>query len=114
MTSVALDAAWDMVKDWTAEERQALRDMVPASWASRRPSATPMCWNWRAGCWRFPATGLRRRASLDSAGMSEDGFINPLRELVARGQTRAEELLHAFQNEWKGDMSKLFSDYNFL
>jgi len=58
--------------------------------------------------------GLRRRASLDSAGMSEDGFINPLRELVARGQTRAEELLHAFQNEWKGDMSKLFSEYNFL
>jgi len=58
--------------------------------------------------------GLRRRASLDAAGMSEDGFINPLRELVARGQTRAEELLHSFQNEWKGDMSRLFSEYNFL
>ena len=26
--SVALDAAWDLVKDWTAEERQALRDGV--------------------------------------------------------------------------------------
>src|ERR1700722_9005088 len=25
----ALDAAWDMVKDWTAEERQAMRDSVP-------------------------------------------------------------------------------------
>ena len=25
----ALDAAWDLVKDWTAEERQALRDDVP-------------------------------------------------------------------------------------
>ena len=25
----ALDAAWDLVKDWTAEERQALRDAVP-------------------------------------------------------------------------------------
>src|SRR5262245_49137573 len=24
-----LDAAWDMVKDWTAEERQAMRDQVP-------------------------------------------------------------------------------------
>ena len=26
----ALDAAWDMVKDWTAEERQTLRETVPA------------------------------------------------------------------------------------
>ena len=25
----SLDAAWDLVKDWTAEERQALRDAVP-------------------------------------------------------------------------------------
>src|SRR5262249_5933526 len=27
--NVCLDAAWDMVKDWTAEERQTLRDEVP-------------------------------------------------------------------------------------
>ena len=25
----SLDAAWDLVKDWTAEERQKLRDDVP-------------------------------------------------------------------------------------
>ena len=29
MTTTALDAAWDLVKDWTAEERQKLRDDVP-------------------------------------------------------------------------------------
>ena len=39
------------------------------------------------------AAGLKRRAALDGGGMSEDGFLNPLRELVARGYTRAEELL---------------------
>jgi len=27
--SSALDAAWDLVKDWTAEERQKLREDVP-------------------------------------------------------------------------------------
>src|SRR5690606_35060382 len=27
----ALDAAWDLVKTWTAEERQELRDSVPAA-----------------------------------------------------------------------------------
>ncbi len=33
---VALDAAWDLVKTWTAEERQALREAVPAH-SSRDP-----------------------------------------------------------------------------
>ena len=110
---VALDAAWDMVKDWTVEERQALRDSVgklgfktPFRKTNVRELARQML--------EISAAGLRRRASLDSAGMSEDGFLTPLRELVTRGQTRAEELLHAFQHEWKGDMSRLFSEYNFL
>jgi len=110
---VALDAAWDMVKDWSAEERQALRDMVPKQ-AFRAPFRNTNVLELARRMLEISAEGLRRRASLDSAGMSEDGFINPLRELVARGQTRAEELLHAFQNEWKGDMSRLFSEYNFL
>ncbi len=111
--SVALDAAWDMVKDWTTEERQALRDMVPKQGFSA-PFRNTNVLELARQMLEISAAGLRRRASLDSAGMSEDGFINPLRELVARGQTRAEELLHAFQNEWKGDMSRLFTEYNFL
>jgi glutamate--cysteine ligase len=109
----ALDAAWDMVKDWTAEERQSLRDSVgklgfktPFRKTNVRELARQML--------EISTAGLRRRASLDSAGMSEDGFLTPLRELVTRGQSRAEELLHAFQNEWKGDVSRLFSEYNFL
>jgi len=110
---VALDAAWDLVKDWSAEERQALRDMVPKQ-AFRAPFRNTTVLELARRMLEISAEGLRRRASLDSAGMSEDGFLNPLRELVARGQTRAEELLHAFQNEWKGDMSRLFKEYNFL
>ena len=110
---VALDAAWDMVKDWTTEERQALRDMVPKQ-GFRAPFRNTNVLELARRMLEISGEGLRRRASLDGAGMSEDGFINPLRELVARGQTRAEELLHAFQNEWKGDMSRLFKEYNFL
>jgi glutamate--cysteine ligase len=110
---VALDAAWDMVKDWSQEERQALRDMVPKQ-AFRAPFRNTTVLELARRMLEISAEGLRRRASLDGAGMSEDGFINPLRELVARGQTRAEELLHSFQHEWKGDMSRLFKEYNFL
>ena len=110
---VALDACWDLVKDWTMEERQALRDIVPKQ-GFRAPFRGGTVLDVARRMLEISGEGLRRRASLDGAGMSEDGFLNPLRELTARGYSRADELLHAFQNEWKGDMSRLFSEYNFL
>jgi len=51
---------------------------------------------------------------LDSEGSSEEGFLQPLRELVERGKTRAEELLSLYHGEWGGDLSRLFEAYNFL
>jgi len=111
--SVALDAAWDMVKDWTTEERQALRDAVPIQ-GFRAPFRNTNALELARRMLEISTAGLNRRASLDAAGMSEDGFLNPLRELVARGQTRAEELLHSYHNEWNGDLSRVFKEYNFL
>ncbi len=111
--SVALDAAWDMVKDWTTEERQALRDAVPKQ-GFRAPFRNTNALELARRMLEISTAGLNRRASLDAAGMSEDGFLNPLRELVARGQTRAEELLHSYHNEWNGDLSRVFKEYNFL
>ena len=58
--------------------------------------------------------GLGARAALDSSGGTEAGFLQPLQELVDRGQTRADELLGLYRGEWKGDLSKLFEAYNFL
>ena len=49
-----------------------------------------------------------------SAGMSEDGFLNPLRELVNRGYTRAEEMLKNYYGFWGRDLTPLFTEYNFL
>jgi len=110
---VALDAAWDLVKDWTAEERQAMRDVVP-----RLAFRTPFCKRTVGELGRemleISAAGLRRRANEDSAGMSEEGFLVHLRELVERGYTRAEELLRKFHGDWHGDLGRLFSEYNFL
>ena len=111
--SVALDAAWDMVKDWTTEERQALRDAVPKQ-GFRAPFRNTNALELARRMLEISTAGLNRRASLDAAGMSEDGFLNPLRELVARGKTRAEELLHSYHNEWNGDLSRVFKEYNFL
>ena len=58
--------------------------------------------------------GLRSRAREDAIGTTEEGFLQPLNELVERGFTRAEELLRKWREEWNGDLSRLFSEYNFL
>ena len=111
--SVALDAAWDLVKDWTAEERQAMRDGV-ARQGFKVPFRKATVHELAHRMLEISTAGLKRRAALDSAGMSEDGFLGPLRELVNRGYTRAEEMLKNYYGVWGRDLTPLFTEYNFL
>src|SRR5215471_16779013 len=109
----ALDAAWDLVKDWTSEERQQMRDTVPRL-AFRTPFRNRSVRDLAREMLAISAEGLKRRAATDSAGSTEDGFLAPLRELVERGFTRAEELLRRYEQDWNRDLSPLFTEYNFL
>jgi glutamate--cysteine ligase len=109
----SLDAAWDLVKDWTAEERETLRASVPKL-AFRTPFRNTTVLELAQRMLEIASHGLRSRAMLDSGGSSEDGFLQPLTEIVQRGQTRAEELLALYHGEWRGDLSRLFEGYNFL
>jgi glutamate--cysteine ligase len=111
--SVALDAAWDMVKDWTAQERQAMRDSV-GKLGFRTPFRDTSVHALARRMVEISAAGLKRRAALDSAGMSEEGFLTPLREIVERGYTRAEEMLNNYHGAWGRDLTPLFTEYNFL
>lgn len=92
----ALDAANRLVADWTAAERQALRDAVP-----RSALATPF----RSGTARDVARevlaiargGLKRRGRLDAQGRDEGVHLDVLDEIVASGKTLAERLLADFE-----------------
>ena len=109
----ALDAAWDLVKDWTAEEREAMRASVPVL-AFKTPFRDTNVLDLARQMLTISTAGLAvaRRAALGIK--SEKGFLEPLQELVDRGQTRAEELLALYRGEWKGDLCRLFEAYNFL
>jgi glutamate--cysteine ligase len=109
----ALDAAWDMVKDWTCEERATLRASVPTL-AFQAPFRGRRVLDLAREMLAISQAGLRARARKDAGGMTEEGFLQPLAELVGRGYTRAEELLHRWRNEWDRDFSRLFTEYNFL
>ena len=110
----ALDAAWDLVKDWKIDDRQALRDAVP-----RLALDAPLPGGGRlrdiAGqVLDIAGAGLARHAhGPTAAGDDETGFIEPLREIVRSGKVPAETLLDRYHGVWGGDLSKVYDEESF-
>jgi glutamate--cysteine ligase len=106
----SLDAAWDLVKGWSAEERQKLRDDVPKQAlkaAIRGRSVRELA----KECLVLSEAGLKRRAFLDSDKRDESRYLEPLQEIVARGTTPAEELLAKYHGSWGGSVEPVFEEY---
>ena len=111
--SDALEAAWDLVKDWTIEEHEALRQDVPRI-ALRAPvPGGGTVHDLARTVLDVAAKGLSRRARLNSAGDSEAGFLDPLNEIVASGKTPAERLLDLYHGRWQGDLSRVYSEMSY-
>ena len=110
---VALDAAWQLAKDWSMEEREAMRHAVPRD-ALGAPAPGGRSVGELAGqVLDIAAGGLSRRARLNSSGDNEGGFLDPLREVVATGKTFADRLLERYHGEWRGDVSRVYDEYSF-
>ncbi|NUT00060.1 MAG: glutamate--cysteine ligase [Sphingomonas sp.] len=109
----ALDAAWDLVKDWTIEERSQVRHHVPElALTTRLPRGGTMR-DLAAQVLDIASSGLTRRGRLNSAGDNEGGFLDPLHEVVATGVTPADRLLDKYHNEWNGDVSRIYEEFSF-
>ena len=85
---VSLDAAWDMVKGWSAQERQKLRDDVPRQGFTATIRGRSML-DLAKACLALAHAGLKRRKRLDNEGRDETRYLAPLQEFVARGITPA-------------------------
>ena len=89
----ALDAAWDLVKDWTIDERQALRDAVPKLGLDAPIAGGGKLRDIAGAALDIASSGLSARARFNRAGDNETGFLDPLREIVRSGKVPAELLL---------------------
>jgi len=54
------------------------------------------------------SAGLRRRARIDDSGSDETGYLAPLRNAIANGETPAERLLRLHRDSWGGDLTQIF------
>jgi len=105
-----LDAAAELVKDWTVEDQAALRREVPrlALKAKIRGRSVQSVSEEVVGLAR---AGLKRRARLDSSGQDESHFINPLAAIAESGRTPAEIKLEAFHGRWRGSVDPVFEEF---
>ncbi|MEJ7777294.1 MAG: glutamate--cysteine ligase [Sphingomicrobium sp.] len=109
----ALNAAWELVKDWTIEEREELRRSVPKLGLKALLPGGGTVHDLAHQVVSIAAAGLSRRARLNSAGDNESGFLDPLHDIVATGLTPAERLLDRFHNEWRGDVRRIYEEMSF-
>ena len=108
----ALEAAWDLVRDWTAEERSRLRAEVPERGLAasiRGRSLRTIAGEMLA----IAEDGLRRIDMRNAANQDERIFLADLFEVVDSGRTPAENLLHAFHHRWDGDIDPVFREHSY-
>lgn len=104
----SLDAAFDLVKHWTAAERQALRESAPkrgldAEVAGRavREVARDVL--------KIAEAGLAARRRYDDSGRDESIYLEPLHDVVVHG-TQAEHLIAKYNGPWHHDVAPVFEE----
>lgn len=103
----SLTAAWDLVKDWTEHERQAMRDAVPQL-GFDAPIAGRSVRDVARDALAIARAGLERRRRLDAQGRDEGRYLEILDERIARGKTAAQDLLDLYHGEWGGSVRPAF------
>jgi glutamate--cysteine ligase len=106
----ALDAAWDLVKDFTREERHALRDGVPKH-ALKLPFRGGTVRDLAEEALKIAGHGLKHRARFNRNGADESIFLEPMIEIVQANQTPAERKLELFHGAWNGSVDPVFREF---
>ncbi|CAN1722658.1 Glutamate--cysteine ligase [Hyphomicrobium sp. 1Nfss2.1] len=108
----ALDAAWNLVKDWTAEEREALRNAVPRTALTTKFRDTTVQQISREVL-RIARRGLRARRRINAASQDESVYLDLLDEVAHSGRTLADRLIERFEGPWHRKIDHVFEEYAF-
>ncbi len=110
----ALDAAWDLVKRWDADTREALRVGASVEGLQARTGKLKMHDLAREAV-AIADAGLRARARPGSGGMvpDETHFLNALKDSVETGMVPADELLERYNGAWDGDLDRIYDEFSY-
>ncbi|KAK4338416.1 hypothetical protein RND71_042903 [Anisodus tanguticus] len=99
----SLQSVLDMTSDWTAEEREMLRNKVPKS-GLKTPFRDGLLKHVAQDVVKLAKEGLERR------GFKETGFLNEVTEVVRTGVTPAEKLLELYHGKWGQSVDPVFEE----
>lgn len=105
--TAALDAAWDLARDWTEEERDHLRRGVPRlglKTSFRNHTVAEIA----REALEISRAGLKARARRDALGDDETVFLGPLEAILASGRTAAEDLLMRYESSWRRTLDPVY------
>ena len=105
----ALDAAWDLVKDWTAEERDAMRAGA-AKTALKTPFRNTTLQDIAQQALAIARSGLKARQRLNAHGENEALFLDDLDEIAKTGVSPAERLLERYHGAWNESVEPIFDE----
>lgn len=108
--SEAMGAAWDLVKDWTADEVTELRNEVPVS-GLETPFRNRQMIDIAREVLEISRLGLKNRSRLDFWGQNESHFLATLEQIVDSGITPAENKLAAYYSRWDKNVDRAFEEY---
>jgi glutamate--cysteine ligase len=110
----ALDAAWDLVKGWDAETREALRVAASVDGLQAQVGNINMHELAREVL-NIAEAGLKARALPGAGGLvpDETHFLNALKDSIESGKTPADELLEQYHGDWGGDLSRIYKEFSY-
>ncbi len=104
----ALDGAWQMVRDWSAAEREALRQSVGTLGLKTPVPGGRTLRDVAIDVLEMVRTGLKTRACLSASGDDETGYIIELEDTANSGLTPADRLLECYHGEWGRRVEPVF------
>ncbi|UWQ28012.1 glutamate--cysteine ligase [Leisingera sp. M523] len=108
----ALDSAWDLVKGWDAETRDALRVAASEQGLQAKVGGIDMHELAREVV-AISESGLKARQKPGAGGLvpDETHFLNALKDSLDSGKVPADELLARYNGAWEGDLSRIYGEF---
>ncbi len=112
--SSSLDGAWEICKDWSSRDRQKLYDEVP-EFGFKTIIRDREVQQIATEILALSREGLKNRAKGNEFGgkVNEVDFLDPLMESLSSGRCLADEILHKYEGNWNGNLSRIYSEYSY-
>lgn len=108
----ALADAEALTEDWSFGDVTALRDAVPTRGLKAEIKGRPVA-EVASEVLKLAEAGLKSRGRLNGEGQDESIFLQPLKEVLAKKTTMAEDLLALYHGRWNQSVEPVFDEYQY-